>query len=115
MSSTSSFSKDRKDQTDPAWIPTYRSYHREEYAREQNEGTGVFLFEDVSSKGGLRKSFLPNISYERSQEHGKQAIAFKWVPQSIAPLEQLRSGGCGMPCVDTCTEPGCLCVKGFCV
>ncbi|MGB5710331.1 MAG: hypothetical protein WBM44_05425 [Waterburya sp.] len=65
-------------------------------------------------KVGFVKRSINNLSYEQAINYGTRALVFKWIPNSIASYQQLRSQPCGSLCVDTCVKPGCICYRGKC-
>jgi len=94
------------NQTDPAWLVGPSG---------SGKGTGVFLVADVHSEGQpVKKEFVNDITYQDCVRRAAHAIAFKWVPKSIATQVSLSTGSCGDPCVDTCVKPGCVCLNGKC-
>jgi len=61
------------DQTEQEWLEGHSEF-----------GTGLFL-RDGS------KTHTPNITHAQCVELGADAIAFKWVPDDIATLEELQA------------------------
>lgn len=72
-------------------------------------GTGVFYYSSGT------KDFAGGITYEQSQRRGTNALAFKWIPNIIAPEIAVRNAQGGGRCNDqTMCPPGCVCVNGVC-
>ena len=78
------------------------------YISRHDLGTGIFGYLDKILLR-LRKEFVRDISYEECVERGKEAEVFKWVPNNVASLEEIRASKCGQRCVDSCVGLGCLC------
>lgn len=62
------------------------------------------------------KILVKNISYSDSLELEKKSLKGAWVPESMLGFSDLISVGCNnnSPCVDTCVNPGCVCITGIC-
>lgn len=91
------------NQTDPAWLlnlgPTQL-------------GTGLFMLPDVLSDsfGAMIVQAVQDILYADCLRRGALAVAFKWVPHTIADYQKLLIAKCHPHiCVATCVEPGCMC------
>lgn len=48
-------------------------------------GTGIFLREDAD----VRKTFVPDLTYDGCKEQAEGAIAFKWIPYTHKSHEDL--------------------------
>lgn len=70
------------DQTDQTWL---------EGLSPQQLGTGIFLIPDVHSKqfGAAQRVLVQNITYSDCARRGICAMAFKWVPHTVKPYEEL--------------------------
>jgi hypothetical protein len=93
-----------QDQTDPLWLRGTSEY---------TNGTGVYL------GAGFRLRFDQGITYERSRADAEatDAIAFKWVPDTLASYFQVQNSKCqtsGERCVDRCPGYSCFCLNGRC-
>jgi hypothetical protein len=98
-------------------------------------GTGLFVFpsdyvQEFGSStwsqqshsaafGSLTKALVREMNYLTCVEDGRKSfvIAFKWVPQSLASFDVVKSaaGTCGpVLCVRRCAGYGCLCIAGEC-
>lgn len=61
-------------------------------------GTGVLLIQgDDKASEEVQKTFMQNITYDQCIQHGKNAVAFKWVPHKLASYEELINTTCNMP------------------
>jgi hypothetical protein len=99
--------QNRQNQTDPQWLRA---------AGTTKLGTGIFLIADVTRPGpdAFRKQLVRDLTYTQCLERGTFALAFKWIPTSVASYSSLADAACGEPCVDTCVEFGCVCYNGVC-
>jgi hypothetical protein len=101
----------KQNQTDPGWISD----------DPNRPGTGIFIVPNVNGREGpltpfgLTKVFIGGLTYAECALRGSSAVVFKWVPESVANIDQLRATTCsGDRCVDTCADYGCTCPIGFC-
>jgi hypothetical protein len=95
--------------------PIKQNQTREEWTSQADaRGTGIFVREHPG--GGLQpKQFVENLSYADCILQGTRAVAFKWVPESVATVSELKAMACPREqCVDTCVRPACVCLNNFC-
>jgi hypothetical protein len=94
----------RKNQTRDEWITQ----------RDVQRGTGIFVRQ--YSGGATRpKEFVESLSYDECIIQGAEALAFKWVPHSVASVSELKAMPCPREeCVDTCVRPACVCIDKLC-
>jgi hypothetical protein len=76
-------------------------------------GTGLIL-----DRTG-RKTFESAITYRqfyrramRKMSLEKSGLSVKWVPHSVQSELSIKRMRCGLPCVNTCEKPGCICNRG---
>jgi hypothetical protein len=100
------------DQTDPVWL------------RDTVDGTfgsGVYLCRQwTGSQETLTVQFDEDVTYAQCQakSKGRAALAFKWVPSTVAVFTQVTNSPCnssGQDCVDRCPGFSCFCFLGKCV
>ncbi|SAK82390.1 hypothetical protein AWB78_04018 [Caballeronia calidae] len=77
-------------------------------------GTGIFLIPwcdaDDYEFGAVRKVFKEKITYAECVLRGQNAVAFKWIPQTVASAAELRQHDChDAPCARSCKQHGCAC------
>lgn len=79
-----------KDQTNRDWINGIEPTQL---------GTGIFLIPDVEKNeyGTCKQVVVGDIGYHDCIRRGLHAKAFKWVPHTIAPEEQVSGGSCRVP------------------
>lgn len=76
-----------------------RNQTKEEWLHGINDetlGTGSFLVPDVSKSevGAVQKVNVPYLTYFDCVRRGQSAMAFKWIPHTVASFEDLASGIC---------------------
>lgn len=74
------------------------------------DGTAIFLLRQAD--GSKRKEMTPMNSYGTFLElaTNPDVVACKWVPSKQMSYQLLSRSQCaGVPCVDRCVHPGCIC------
>lgn len=101
-----------KNQTSEDVFKFFERKLSNKYTRTQMEtilGTGVYLVPDPE-RGILehKRVYAKQISYHEAVKRGANCVAFKFVPEELMSLDQIKAFICGQDCTVRCPDP-CIC------